>query len=100
MVVKELFASVIAILMVGGMGYWAYVFFQKYRFLIKYNIFKRPHNEEDVKKMIKYLDAKMSADDVEIMILTNPKNKRTKSQIREVLFIYSELQKIERRKNK
>lgn len=100
MVLIELFATVIAISLVGGVGYWVYVFFKKYRFVIKYKIFKRPYNEEDVKKLIQYLDAKMTVEDVEKLILLNPKNTRTMSQTREVLYIYSELQKIERRGNK
>lgn len=100
MVVVELFATVIAIFLVGGMGYWAYTFFQKYRFVIKYKILRRSYNVNDVKKMIQYYDAGMSAGDVEKMILLSPSNKRTKSQVREVLYIYSELEKIERRGNK
>ena len=100
MVVVELFATVIGISMIGGMGYWAYVFFQKYRFIIKYKILRRSYNVDDVKKMIQYYDAGMSVGDVEKMILLDPKNKRTKSQVKEVLYIYSELEKIERRGNK
>ena len=91
-------AIVIGIFMVGGVGYWAYVFFKKYRFVIKYKIFKQKYNENDVRQLIQYLDAGMSADEVEKLILLNPTNKRTLSQVREVIYIYSELEKIERRK--
>jgi len=100
MVLKELSATVLAILMIGAMGYWAYTFFKKYRWIIKYKIFRRPHREEDVKKLIQYLDAGKSGEDVAKLILLDPKNKKTLSQVREFLYVYSELKEIERRGNK
>ena len=100
MVIAELGATTLAIFLVGGIGYWGYVLFKKWRWAIKYKIFRRPHNEADVRKMIQYFDANMSASDVEKMILLDPNNKRSRKQIDEVLYIYSELEKIERRTNK
>ena len=99
-VVAILSATVVAILLVGGMGYLAYVFFKKFRWIIKYKIFRRPHKEKDVKQLIQYIDARMSAEDIESLILLDPKNRRTLSQVKELLFVYSELEEIERRGNK
>jgi len=98
--VAEFFATVVGIFLIGGVGFFAYRFFNKHRFMIKYKILRRAYNVEDVKKMIQYHDAGMSLADVEKLILINPKNKRTFTQVREVLYIYSELQKIERREQK
>ena len=98
--VAEFFATVIGIFIVGGMGWWAYLFFKKYRWIIKYKIFRRSYNEDDVKKLIQYLDAKMDAVGIESLILLDPKNNRSLSQVKELLYIYSELQKIERREQK
>ena len=98
MVLRELSTMIFAILLLGGLIYWIYTLFQKYRFAIKYKILKRKFNEADVKKLIQYLDAGLTAVEVEKLILLNPLNRRTNQQVKEVIYIYSELQKIERRK--
>lgn len=97
MVLKEFSATVVGIFLVLGIGYWINVLFKKYKFIIKYKIFRRSYNESDVMHLIQYIDANMSADDVEKLILLNPKNNRTLGEVKELLYIYSELQKIERR---
>jgi len=100
MVFKEMMATVVGILLVGGLGYWVNVLFKKYRFVIKYKIFRRSHDEDDVRVLIQFLDAKTSAEDVGKLILLDPQNKRSLIQVKELLYIYSELEKIERRRNK
>ncbi len=100
MVMAELGATILAILLFGGLGWWGYRIIKRWRWLIKYKIFRRPHNENDVKKLIQYLDAGMDAVGIKSLILLDPNNTRTLSQIDELLYIYSELEKIERRRNK
>ncbi len=100
MVVAELFATVLGISMIGGVGYWGYVLFDKYRFVIKYKLLRKQYHEEDVKLMISYLNAGKSVVDVHKIILLDPNNKKTKAQVKELLYIFSELDKIERRENK
>lgn len=98
--IKALAVFVVFVALISGVGYWIVVMFKKqfpdFRYNLKYKILKRPFPERDVKKLIQYLDAGMSAVDVEKLILLSPTNKRTPKQVRETIYIYDQMQKIER----
>ncbi len=99
-IIKPLSVAVVFVALMTGFGYWIRVMFKKkypnFRYHLKYKIFRRPFPEGDVNKMLQYLDAKITPTDVEKLILISPKNKRTARQVREMIYIYSEMQKVER----
>lgn len=101
-IIKALAVAVMFISLIVGAGYWIRIIFKKkypnFKYWFKYKIFKKKYDEGDVKRLIQYLDANMKPVNVEKMILLSPKNKRTPKQVKEVIYIYSELQKIERGK--
>lgn len=90
--------TTLSIFMLLGLGYWLRILMRKFlpnlKYQIKYKVFKTKYNEADVQKLFQYHDAGMSAEQVGNLIITNPTNKRSLSQIREILYIYSEIQKI------
>lgn len=98
---KWLGMTILLVLLVAGGVYWIRVILNKLfpnrTFWFKYKVLRRKFREKDVKKIIEYLDAGKSKVDVKKLILLSPQNKRSRKQVEEVLYIYSEVQKAERR---
>ena len=79
-------------LIAGFVGWVVYLIKKKFpnlRYQIKYNVFRKKYNENDVKKLLQYLDAKMSNKDVEEMFYL--RTKRSPKQIGELMYIYNKM---------
>jgi len=98
---KWLGLTTLTLFLILGVAYWIKMAVTKicpnWKFWIKYKLFRRKFNKKDVEKLLQYLDAGMNKDDVLKFILLNSREKNPMKQAKEVLYIYSEMQKIERR---
>ena len=101
---KWLGITTLALLLILGGVYWIGMILNKLfpnrTFWFKYKVLRRKFREKDVKKIVEYLDAGKSENDVRKLILLSPNNKRSRKQVEEVIYIYSEVQKAERRLKK
>jgi len=80
-----------------GGGYWIYVAMKKtnphLRYKIKYKIFRRKHNEEDVASLLEDIENGVSEEEMyKALILSN---KASPEKANELLYIFKELKKLQ-----
>lgn len=87
--------------MIFGVLYWIRFLFKKiapnFKYWIKYKVFKKKHNQEDVEKLIECLDRGMSDVDVSKFFLINGVKPK---QVAELIYIYQEIKKLKGGANK
>ena len=85
----------LALSLLGGVLYWVYVTIQKtvpnLRYVIKYKVLRRKHNEEDVRMLMEDITNNVSGDDMYRTIVLS--NKASPEKADELLYVFKELKK-------